>query len=97
KPGAGWVVESTPVFAMTQDQKAIVMENAVLVYAPGASAASYQNLVRVVSQPKPNADPADYWNANQGEKLKDESAILLAHSLDLALREATRAQRAEDG
>jgi hypothetical protein len=96
KPGTGWFVESTPVFAMTQDQKAIVMENAVLIYAPGASAASYQNIVRVVSQPKPEADPADYWNANRGEKLKEESATLLAHSLDLALREAMRPQRAED-
>lgn len=89
KPSADWRVESTPVFMMTQDQSAIILDNLITVYAPDAPAAAYQNVIRVVSHPRDAADLSAFWTANQGKTLKDESVSLFAHSLDIALGEAT--------
>lgn len=86
---SGWIVESTPLFSMTQDQSALVLENTVSVYKPGAlRQASYQNIVRVVSQPSAQADLSAYWNAADGRQLKEETASLLALSVDIALQQA---------
>ncbi|TYQ03571.1 UNVERIFIED_ORG: hypothetical protein JN05_05142 [Zoogloea ramigera] len=85
----GWLVESTPLFAMTQDQSALVLDNAIAVYAPGArQQAAYRNTVRVVSRASTHADLETYWNAAQGRQLQDASAALLALSLEIALRQA---------
>jgi len=97
KPQAGWFIESLPVFGMTHDRKAIVLENAISIYSPGASDASYQGIIKVLSQPKDEADLIAFWNADQGEKLKEESANLLAHSLDMAIAEATGSASAGSG
>jgi hypothetical protein len=88
KPGTGWFVESFPIFAMTQDQKAIVLENAVSIHAPGAAGTPYQNIIKIVSQPNGEADPRGFWSANRGERLKEESVNLLAHSFDMAMGHA---------
>ncbi len=91
KPGADWFVESAPVFSITQDQTAIILDNSISIYAPNApSAAAYQNTVRVVSLAKDGTDLASFWTASDGEKLKEESASLLAESLDIVLSEMTR-------
>jgi hypothetical protein len=91
-PGAEWFVESLPVFALTQDQRALVMENALTVYAPGAaSAAAWQKTVKVVSFTKSGDDMTAFWTAEDGRNLKVESASLLAESLDIALGEAVSA------
>lgn len=88
-PGADWLIESIPIFSMTQDQRAIVLENAISLYPPNATAPAYQNAVRVVSQTRDGADLIKFWSANGGEKLKEESASLFAHSLDIVLAEAS--------
>jgi hypothetical protein len=86
--GTGWVVESQPFFSMTQDQRALVLDNVVSVYPPGEIAKPlYQSTVRVVSQPRMAPDMQRYWKDDAGAALKAESASLLAHSLALALRE----------
>lgn len=88
-PGAAWLVESTPVFTMTQDQTAIVLENAVVIYAPGnLTAPAYQNVVRVVSRRRDPADISAFWLADQGTPLKDESVALFGISLDMSLADA---------
>lgn len=88
KPGAEWFIESMPVFSITQDQTAIILDNAVVIYAPNLPAApAYQNVVRVVSMPDKSVDPRVFWVSNAGENLKSESARLLAESLDLAIFE----------
>jgi len=88
---SGWIVESTPLFAMTQDQSALVLDNAIAVHAPGApQQAAYRHTVRVVSRPITQADLEAYWNAEQGRPLRDESAALLALSLEIALQQAYR-------
>ncbi|HJV61576.1 MAG TPA: hypothetical protein VJ743_11565 [Albitalea sp.] len=85
---SGWVIEAMPVFRMTQDQSALVLDNTIVVYAADApSAVRYQNVVRVVSTPRTEAQPQTSWSAEQGKALKDESVDLFAHSLRLALQD----------
>jgi len=88
KPGGDWLIESATVFSITQDQTAIILDNSVSIYALNVpSAAAYQNTVTVVSLGKEGTDLASFWTANDGEKLKEESASLLAESLDIVLSE----------
>lgn len=86
--GTGWVVESLPVFSMTQDQRALVLDHLVSVYPPGEiNKPLYRFTVRVVSQARMAPDMERYWKDDAGAALKAESASLLAHSLALALQE----------
>ena len=86
--GPGWMVESLPSFSMTQDQRALVLDNVVSVYPPGETDKPlYRSTVRVVSQPRMVPDMERYWKDDAGVALKAESASLLAHSLALALQE----------
>lgn len=87
--GSDWTIESTPVFLMTQDQSAIILENSISIFAPGRkSDAVYHNPIRVVSQPKHETDLEGYWTAENGKRLKEESSSLFAESVEIALREA---------
>ena len=83
-----WYIESTPIFSLTQDQNAIILENAISIFAANApTEPAYQNTVRVVSTAQQRETPATYWMANHGEKLKDESASLFAESLSLVFND----------
>jgi hypothetical protein len=85
------IIESLPVFSMTQDQSAIVLDNSIVIYAPPASSKPvYKNTIRVVARPKEAADLVPFWTAGQGEALKAESARLFAASLELALSDAAK-------
>jgi hypothetical protein len=92
------LIESTPVFSLTQDQSAVVLENLVSVTKPATSPSpAYQNIIKVVSQPKEGAEFPGFWMANDGAKLKEESANLLAHSLAIAIRDAENPAKEEAG
>jgi len=83
-----WLVVSTPVFSMTQDRSAIVLDNTVAMFAPGQlERPAYTNVVRVVSDPRAHAGSPDAWAAD-GNALKDESARLFADSFDVVFRDA---------
>jgi len=82
KPPTGLVLESSPVFSMTQDTLAIALDNAIIVRKPGeAEGKSFQIVVRVVSTPQASAN----WSDDDGMRLKEQSAALLAVSFDTAL------------
>lgn len=84
--GRELLVESVPVFSMTQDQFALVVDNLVVISAPDAAPESaYRNAIRVVAAAHEEADPVSFWSAGNGGKIKDESARLLADSLNIAL------------
>ncbi len=86
--GADWLVETQPVFSLTQDQRAIILDAVVTLFAPGAPASpAHQVVVRVVSDPGPETEPVTFWTGADGEKLRTESARLLAQSLDIGLAE----------
>jgi len=85
-PGADWLIESASAFLMTQDQSALILDNAVSIYRPDApSAPAYQNIVRVVARASDAEELVRYWTANDGERLKEESASLFAESLDIVI------------
>lgn len=89
-PVAGdWTIASTPVFVITQDESAIVLQNTVIVRAPGSAgpdaAPAYRNTIRVVSRPRGTDTTTDFWLSGEAEKLKDESALLMAESLDIVV------------
>ncbi len=87
-PSQEIVVESAALFSITQDQKAIILDNVVAIYLPGESAENaYRNTIRVISAPKEANDITAFWTASDGEKLKEESAQLVAKSLDIALQD----------
>jgi hypothetical protein len=94
KPSDSLVVTSEPVFWMTQDQSVLILDNTISVFTPDApSAPAYQNRVRVISRMKNASDLVKFWTASQGENLKDESASLLAESLDVVLAELGRPEK----
>ena len=82
------LVASKPVFSMTQDRAALILDNEILIQVPGREAA-YANTVRVVSAVQAHEDLAAWWGDGQARALKEQSARLLAASIDIALDEAT--------
>lgn len=82
-----WLVQSAPVFALTQDQTALVLDNVISISQPGG--ASYVNTIRIVSAPSEAANLVQFWAANQGEKLKALSVSMVADSLQIAMKGAS--------
>ncbi len=92
-----WVVAATPVFIMTQDQRSLVVENYVRVLPPAGSAGKpYENVVRVISRPIDATEPTRHWLEQDGAVLKQKTAILLSHSVELALAEAVNGRGPEN-
>jgi hypothetical protein len=88
-------MDIVPVFSMSQDQRALVLDNLVAVYdAADAKTPRYRNTVRVVSVPSGAEDPAAGWSANEGEALRSQTSALLAESLAVALRDMAGASAA---
>jgi hypothetical protein len=88
-PQTGWLVISAPIFSMTQDRRAIVLDNVIGIYAHDSmDAPKYQTVIRVISQAKDESEVEEYWSGNQGEKLKAESVALFTQSLDIAIHDA---------
>jgi hypothetical protein len=88
---AEWVVESAPVFALTQDQTALVLENAVSVRKAGvAGPAVYERVIKIVSSPMLEADPVAYWTRDNGARLRQVTGELLQESMDLSVSMAEK-------
>jgi hypothetical protein len=82
---AQWLVESTPTFWMTQDQSALILENLISISDGTNTAPAYQSVIRAVSPRVAHKDIIAHWSAESGKRLKDETAALVAHSIDVAL------------
>jgi len=88
---SGWIIDSAPVFTMTQDRSALILDNAISIHASDAPASAvYQNVVRVVSRVQEGDNLELAWGTEQGKRLKDESVDLFAHSLNLVLHEIAK-------
>lgn len=84
-----WLVESLPVFSMTQDQSAFILDNLLVVRSTqGSGTTLFESTVRVISKPVEQDPPERFWLANDGEQLQQALVKLLADSLDIALRQA---------
>lgn len=84
-----WLIETTPVFLMAQDQRTLSLDAVVSIRAPGAPAsAGSQSHIRVIAPAEGSTDLAATWVADQGKKLKEVSAWLLSESLNIAMSAA---------
>jgi hypothetical protein len=86
----GVLVECQPVFFMTQDGRALVLENTIVVHRAAAKAAAKNaTMVKVVGSPLPESDSnvEAYWMADEGDALQTVSVNLLRDSLVLALQD----------
>ena len=82
------IVECLPTFSMTQDQKAFVLDNTITIHLPSTAPESdYRNVVRIISSTHETDNPIAYWTNNDGEKLKVESARMVAESLEIVMRD----------
>ncbi|MES2300434.1 MAG: hypothetical protein V4582_25590 [Pseudomonadota bacterium] len=84
------LIETSLVYFMTQDQRALILENTVSIKRAGG-AEPYTNVVRVVTPAIAEQEPARFWSEEQGAKLREQSALMLAISLDLAIADAAKA------
>lgn len=85
-PGA---LDTGAQFYMTQDQKAVILDN-VIVGLKSAAPVPAPLVVRVVSDPRPEQNIQEHWSADNGERLKSEAARLFADSLQVALRHGSQ-------
>jgi hypothetical protein len=88
--GKAWQVSASPVFSMTQDQKAIVLDTIVEVRNPDLATPAYTSTIRVVGSPQEDGDLTAYWTAQHGQALRSASESLLAEALGIALKFAAQ-------
>ena len=90
RAGPGWLIECLPQFFMTQDARALVLQNSIVIHSPdAASPATFKNVVEVVEEPRDTVgkDTENTWMIQDGAFLASASVDLLRESVDLALRE----------
>ncbi len=86
--GTGWTVNSSPIFWLSQDQSALILENTIEIFSTSAPGQiQYVNTVKVVSSARLETDLVQVWTAEDGKKLKQESVDMFAHSLKIVLEE----------
>lgn len=83
KPQSGMIIASSPVFYMTQDQSALILDNTVSVFKAGGEKPVYTNTVRVVSRAGEAESQAEHWQQDAGKLLREESAALFRQSVDI--------------
>ncbi|WP_426189975.1 hypothetical protein [Massilia sp. DWR3-1-1] len=86
------VLDSAPLFYMTQDRRALVLVNTLTVRIAGAAAA-VQKMVRVVSAPRARDAEAD-WTDGTPNLLRRTSIGMQARAIEIALADANADYRA---
>lgn len=81
------VVEGLPSFYMTQDQRALILENAISIQGEGA-AKPYEKLIRIISPARDEQAGVAAWFTARNNTLRKASARMYAQSLDIALADA---------
>lgn len=82
-PQSGTLISSAPVFYMTQDQSALILDNTVSLFKAGSDKAVYTNTVRVVSRAGKATDLIAHWQQDAGKRLREESARMFRQSVDI--------------
>jgi len=83
--GDAWVIETQPVFLMSQDQRALLVETPVRIFDGAGKPAVLERAVRVVSPPVKAQDAQAYWLDTDGRRLAATGAALLAEAVRVAL------------
>lgn len=80
------LIDSLPMYYLTQDRRAVILENAITIRRAG-QAKPYEAVIRVVSAAR-DADGAEaFWFDQGADRLRDASARMLAQSVDIALKD----------
>ena len=82
------IVEAVPVFTMTQDQQALLLETSIAISRRGGDpTGTERSVVRVVSDawPAEAEAPENLWSADSGSRLKDASVEMFVQSLEIAM------------
>jgi hypothetical protein len=95
-PSVHWVVESAPLFSMTQDRQALLVESEVTVRRADAPQIAHRSVVRVVGQPIVSSGAQEHWGADGGERLKSESSLLHAQAVGLAIEDMLGLRASKD-
>lgn len=92
-----WIIEALPTFSVTQDETAIILDNAITMSQAGADpSTAYMTVIRIISAPQDEATLSKFWMAEKGAKMHEESVKLYAQSLDLALNEFEKKGKDDD-
>lgn len=81
----GLVLQSLPIFFMSQNEREISLKHIVSVYAEDRETVLYRNLIEVVHEPIELEEPIDYFILNDGENLKYYSNSMFRHSLAMVV------------
>lgn len=81
----GWTVQISPRFLLASDRRVLLLDNMLRVIEQHGSPPRFEGVVRVVSAPREEQDPLSYWTADDGRALMEESAALVAHSVQVGL------------
>ena len=83
--GEGFVVKTEPVFTLTSDRRALVLENVISVFRAGIpSDVLYSNVFRVVSDPRSEDDLESYWGKDNARQILAVSQEMFVRSLKIA-------------
>jgi hypothetical protein len=86
-----WIIEAKPIFFITPDENAILLDNAIAIYQAGTEPEkAFLIPVKVLSFSRKEAGLSSFWMPEKGAKIKEESAALYAQSLEIALNEFAR-------
>lgn len=77
------VIDTVPTFYLTQDQRAIIVENTIRIER--GTGGAYEKVIRVISPAQDEKAGAALWLADGASLLKAESARIYAQSLDIAI------------
>ena len=77
------LIDTVPTFYLTQDQRAIIVENAIRIER--GAAGIYEKVIRVISPVQAEGAGTALWLADEAALLKAESARIYALSLDIAV------------
>lgn len=77
------LIDTSPTFYLTQDQRAIIVENAIRIER--AAGGTYERVIRVISPVQAEGAGTALWLADEASLLKAESARIYALSLDIAV------------
>lgn len=94
-----WIMEVTPLYVMTPDQRAIILDNTVRVFVNGSKNPSYARVIRVVSPPLAATSEEAIikaWKDDDGARIRGASSDLLAESLKIALFDVSSTQTADE-
>lgn len=84
---APWHVEVRPIYQMSQDRQALVVDLMASLKGTGEAGQERRAAVRVISSPHVAEDLTKLWNAQDGALLKSQATELLAQGVHYLLTE----------